>query len=81
MRETADDGQDGWGIQVWFKGSDQDGPEDQKFRVLNGSVIDQDVELAEKEAVMAPVEQWEDRLPLMAASPPSYNSAGLLYQR
>jgi hypothetical protein len=69
VRGTADDGQDGWGIQVWLKGSDQDGPEDHKFRVLNGTVIDQDIELTEKEAVMALIEQWEDRLPLMVASP------------
>jgi len=69
VRGTAGDGQDGWSIQVWLQGSDQDGPEDHKFRVLNGRVVDHDIEPAEEEAVMVLIEQREDRLPLMVASP------------
>jgi hypothetical protein len=36
VRGTRDDGQPGWGIQVWLKGSDQDGPEDHRYRVIDG---------------------------------------------
>jgi hypothetical protein len=36
VRGTFDDGHPGWGIQVWLKGSDQDGPEDHRYRVIDG---------------------------------------------
>jgi hypothetical protein len=32
VRGTYDDGKPGWGIKVWLKGSDQDGPEDHEYR-------------------------------------------------
>jgi hypothetical protein len=69
VRGTADDGQEGWNIQVWLKGSDQDGPADHCFMVINGEVTKYEVESAEKEAVLALIAQWEDRLPLMVAAP------------
>lgn len=68
VRGTHDDGKPGWGIKVWLKGSDQDGPEDQEYRVVNGW-FDGNVGQLEKEAVLALIEQWEENLPLMAASP------------
>ena len=69
VRGTAGDGQDGWDIQVWLEGSNQDGPEDHRFRVMNGTVIDPSIDEREQEAVLALIEQWEDKLPLMVASP------------
>ena len=69
VRGTAGDGQDGWDIQVWLEGSNQDGPEDHRFRVVNGTVINSGIEEREQEAVLTLIEQWEDRLPLMVASP------------
>lgn len=36
IRGTFADGQPGWSIQVWLKGSDQDGPEDHRYRVIDG---------------------------------------------
>ena len=69
VRGTAGDGQDGWQIQVWLPGSDQDGPEDHKYRVANGKAVDFDVNAEELHAVLALIAQWEDWLPLMVASP------------
>ena len=69
VRGTAGDGQDGWDIQVWLKGSNQDGPEDHRYRILNGSVIDYEIDPTEQEAVFALIDQWEERLPLMVAAP------------
>ena len=69
VRGTAGDGKDGWDVQVWMKGSDQDGPGDHRFRVINRSVIDYALEPAEQEAVFALIDQWEEQLPLMVASP------------
>jgi hypothetical protein len=68
VRGTYDDGKPGWGIKVWLKGSDQDGPEDQEYRVVNGR-FDANVGQSEKEAILALIEQWEEKLPLMVASP------------
>lgn len=68
VRGSYDDGEQGWGIQVWLKGSDQDGPEDHRYRVVNGN-FDGNVEQAEKEAVLALIEKWEEKLPLMVAAP------------
>jgi hypothetical protein len=68
VRGTYDDGNPGWGIMVWLKGSDQDGPEDHVYRVVNGQ-IEANVGQPEKEAVLALIEQWEEKLPLMVASP------------
>jgi hypothetical protein len=68
VRGTHDDGQEGWGIKVWLKGSDQDGPEDHQYRVVDGE-FDRDVDQAEKQAVLALIEKWEEKLPLMVASP------------
>jgi hypothetical protein len=62
VRGTYDDGQPGWGIKVWLKGSDRDGPEDHEYRVVN-SRFEGDVEQPEKEAVLALIEQWEEKLP------------------
>ncbi len=61
------DGQPGWGIKVWLKGSDQDGPEDHEYRVLSGR-FDGNVGQSEKEAILALIEQWEEQLPLMVAT-------------
>jgi hypothetical protein len=36
VRGVYDDGKPSWGIQVWLKGSNQDGPEDHEYRVING---------------------------------------------
>ena len=68
VRGSYDDGEPGWGIKVWLKGSDQDGPADHQYRVLNGE-IDPSVEKAEAQAVLALIEKWEERLPLMVPSP------------
>ena len=68
MRGTYDDGQPGWGIKIWLKGSDQDGPEDHEYRVVNGQ-FDSNVDQPEKEAVLALIAQWEEKLPLMVAGP------------
>jgi hypothetical protein len=46
VRGTFDDGHPGWGIRVWLKGSDQDGPADHRYRVINGTfhrTADQDL--------------------------------------
>ena len=69
VRGTAGDGHDGWQIQIWLPGSDPDGPEDHKFRVINGTVLGSDVDAEELDAVLALIDQWEERLPLMVASP------------
>ena len=66
---TTGDGRDGWEIQVWLKGSDQDGQEDHRFRVVSETVIGHSIDAEEKEAVLALIAQWEDKLPLMVASP------------
>jgi hypothetical protein len=68
VRGTYDDGNPGWGIMIWLKGSDQDGPADHVYRVVNGQ-IEANVGQPEKEAVLALIEQWEEKLPLMVASP------------
>jgi hypothetical protein len=68
VRGTYDDGEPGWGIKVWLKGSDQHGPEDHEYRVVNGQ-FDGQVGQLEKEAILALIAQWEERLPLMVASP------------
>jgi hypothetical protein len=68
VRGTSDDGQPGWGIKVWLKGSDRDRPEDHEYRVVNGQ-FDSNVDQPEKEAVLALIEQWEEKLPLMVAGP------------
>jgi hypothetical protein len=68
VRGTYDDGQPGWGIKVWLKESDHDGPEDHEYRVVNGW-FDGNVDQPEKEAVLALIEQWEEKLPLMVAAP------------
>ena len=68
VRGTHDDGEQGWGIKVWLKGSNQDGREDHRYRVVNGN-FDGNVEPAEKEAILALIEKWEEKLPVMVASP------------
>ena len=68
VRGTYDDGEPGCGIKVWLKGSDQDGPADRQYRVLNGE-IDPSVDKAERQAVLALIEKWEEKLPLMVPSP------------
>jgi hypothetical protein len=68
VRGTYDDGQPGWGIKVWLKGSDQDGPEDREYRVVDGR-FDCNVDEPEKAAVLALIEQWEEKLPLMVPAP------------
>jgi hypothetical protein len=50
------------------EGSDQDGPEDHRYRVVDGK-FDGHVERAETEAVLALIAKWEENLPLMVASP------------
>jgi hypothetical protein len=39
-----------------------------EYRVFNGR-FDGNVDQSEKEAVLAVIEQWEERLPLMVPSP------------
>jgi hypothetical protein len=68
VRGTYDDGDQGWGIKVWLKGSNQDGPEDHRHRVVNGR-FDGRVDPEEKEAILALIEKWEEKLPVMVASP------------
>jgi hypothetical protein len=68
VRGTYDDGEHGWGVNVWLKGSDQDGPADHQYRVVNGE-LNLSVDQAEKEAIFALIEKWEEKLPLMVASP------------
>jgi hypothetical protein len=68
VRGTYDDGEEGWGIKVWLKGSDQDGPEDHQYRVFKGS-FDRNVDKEEQEAILALIEKWEEKLPIMVASP------------
>jgi hypothetical protein len=68
VRGVNDDGKPGWGIKVWLKGSNQDGPEDHDYRVVNGR-FDGNVDQSEKEAILSLIEQWEEKLPLMVAAP------------
>jgi hypothetical protein len=68
VRGVYDDGKPGWAIKVWLKGSHQDGPEDHEYRVVEAR-FDRDVDGSEKEAVLALIQQWEEKLPLMVASP------------
>jgi hypothetical protein len=68
VRGTYGDGKPGWGIKVWLQGSDQDGPEDHEYRVVKGR-FDGQVGQSEKEAILALIAQWEEKLPLMVASP------------
>ena len=68
VRGAYNDGKPGWGIKVWLKGSDQDGLEDHEYRVINGR-FDGRVAQSEKKAILALIAQWEERLPLMVASP------------
>ena len=67
VRGTYDDGEQGWGIQVWLKGSNQDGPEDHRYRVVNGK-FKSDVDEVEMQAVSALIQKWEEELPVMVAS-------------
>jgi hypothetical protein len=57
-----------WGVNVWLKGSDRDGPADHQYRVVNRE-LNLSVGQAEKEAIFALIEKREERLPLMVASP------------
>ena len=68
VRGSYDDGEQGWGIKVWLKVSDQDGPADHQYRVVNGE-LDSSVDQAEREAILALIEKWEEKLPLMVAAP------------
>jgi len=68
VRGSYDDGEQGWGIKVWRKGSNQDGPADHQYRVVDGK-FDGNVDQPEKEAVLALIEKWEEKLPIMVASP------------
>ena len=68
VRGVHDDGKPGWGIKVWLQGSNQNGPEDHKYRVVSG-LFDGQVGQLEREAVLTLIAQWEERLPLMVASP------------
>ena len=68
VRGSYDDGEQGWGIKVWLKGSDQDGPADHQYRVVNGE-LNSGVDPAEREAILALIENWEEQLPLMVAAP------------
>jgi hypothetical protein len=68
VRGTRDDGEPGWSIQLWLKGSNQDGPEDHRYRVADGK-FDGNPERAETEAVLALIAKWEEKLPIMVASP------------
>ncbi len=68
VRGTRSDGERGWGIKVWLKGSDEDGPEDHEYKVVGGR-FDSNVGRSEKEAILALIEQWEEKLPLMVAAP------------
>jgi hypothetical protein len=54
------------GIRFGWRGRDQDGPED--HRVVNGK-CDGNVDQAEKEAVLALIEKWEEKLLTMVAAP------------
>jgi hypothetical protein len=69
VRGTYDDGEEGWGIKVWLKGSDQDGAEDHRYRVVDGKFYGSNVNEAERKAVLALIEKWEEKLPVMVASP------------
>ena len=89
VRGLTEDGQAGWGIQVWLKGSDRDGPEDHRYRVIHREFhrqsadqslstglitvtdhgVDPNVDPDEKEAVLALIAKWEERLPLIAPGP------------
>jgi hypothetical protein len=68
VRGVYDDGKPGWGIMVWLKGSNQDGPADHEYRVVEGR-FGWNVDRSEKEAVIGLIQQWEEKLPLMVASP------------
>jgi hypothetical protein len=68
VRGVNGDGKPGWGIKVWLKGSNQDGPEDHDYRVVNGR-FDGNVDQSEKEAILSLIEQWVEKLPLMVAAP------------
>jgi hypothetical protein len=68
VRGTHDDGELGWGIQVWLKGSNQDGPADHLYRIVDGK-FDSDVDQPIRQAVLALIEKWEEKLPVMVASP------------
>jgi hypothetical protein len=68
VRGVHDDGKPGWGINVWLEGSNQDGPPDHEYRVVEGQ-FGRNVDGSEQEAVLALIQQWEEKLPLMVASP------------
>lgn len=68
VRGVYDDGKPGWGIEVWLEGSNQDGPPNHEYRVVDGR-FSRSVDGSEKEAVLALIQQWEEKLPLMVASP------------
>jgi hypothetical protein len=60
------DGEPDWGTKVWLKGSNQNGPADREYKVIDG--FDDNVDQSEKEAVPALIEQWEEKSPLMVAA-------------
>jgi hypothetical protein len=68
VRGSYDDGKQGWGISVWLKGSNQDGQADHQYRVVDGK-FDDNVDQPERDAVSALIEKWEEKLPIMVASP------------
>jgi hypothetical protein len=63
VRGTYDDGEEGWGIKVWLKGSNQDGPENHRYRVVDGKFYGSNVNEVEKKAVLALIEKWEEKTP------------------
>jgi hypothetical protein len=69
VRGTYNDGAEGWGIKVWLKGSDRDGREDHRYRVVDGKFYGSNVNEVEKKAVLALIEKWEEKLPIIVASP------------
>ena len=69
VRGTSEEGRGTWEIQVWLRGSDQDATEDHRFTVKNQIITPSPHDENETEAITALISQWEDRLPLMVASP------------
>jgi hypothetical protein len=65
---VCDDGKPDWGISTRLERSNQDGPPDHEYRVVEGR-SDRGAEGSEKEAVLALIQQWGEKLPLLVASP------------
>jgi hypothetical protein len=63
VRGSYDDGEQGWGIKVWLKRSEQEGPEDHRYRVVNGE-FEGNVGQAEKEAVWHLLKSGKKNSPL-----------------